>query len=143
MKTRYTSLVNVKKNIMQKSERVVQSANAALNNASQALQTSLEELQLIQTPQHGKINEFLSMRALLTSQRAEITHNEEWLAYAKKELFAAKEELKLHMIEFEKFQYLEYQEIAKELQKIKLKEAKDLDEIALITHARKDKTKVA
>ena len=143
MKTRYTSLVNVKKNIMQKSERVVQSANAALHNASAALETSLEELQLIQTPLHGKITEFLSVRSLLDSQRTLIAHNEQWVEYAKTDLFKAKEQLKLHMIEFEKFHYLEYQEIEKELKKRKLQEAKDLDEIALITHTRKAKTKVA
>lgn len=143
MKTRYTSLVNVKKNIMQKSERAVESANATLRNAYKALETSYKDLQLIQTPQHGKITEFLPTRTLLESQRALISHNEEWIAYAQKDLQQRQEQLKIDMIEFEKFQYLEYQEKEKELKRRKLQEAKELDEIALITHARKEKTKVA
>jgi len=40
MKTRYTSLVSVKKNIMKKSERVLLSANETLQNAQTALQLS-------------------------------------------------------------------------------------------------------
>jgi hypothetical protein len=109
MKTRYSSLVSVKKNIMQSSERVVQSASTTLQNANSALQKSYEELELIKTPQHGKITELLSIRTLLDSQRALIQHNKEWMAFASKEL----------------------------------EQAKDLDEVALIAHARKDKTKVA
>jgi len=143
MKTRYSSLVNVKKNIMQKSERVVKSANTALLNAKSALQKSYEELELIQTPLQGKITEFLATRTLLDAQRNLIQHNKEWEHFAKKELEKAKLELKSSMIEFEKFQYLEFKEIEKELNKIKLQEAKDLDEIALITHSRKDKTRAA
>jgi hypothetical protein len=143
MKTRYSSLVSVKKNIMQKSERVLQAANAALHNATQALKTSYEELELIHAPLSGKITELLSTRTLLDSQRALIKHNEEWVQFAKNELAEAKKQLKIDMIEFEKYQYLEFQEIQAALKKIKIQEAKDLDEVALITHARKDKTKVA
>lgn len=143
MTTRYSSLVSVKKNIMQKSERAVQTANAVLQNANKALQDSYDELDRIKTPEQGIIKDFLSIRSLLDSQRAMIRHNEEWVDFAEKELSVAKEQLKKTMIEFEKFQYLEFQEIKKELAKQKYKEVKDLDEIALIGHTRKDTTKVA
>jgi len=143
MMTRYTPLVSVKKNIMQKSERVVQTASLAVKNAQYSLDTSLQELQNIETPSHGKISQFLSTRTLLDSQRSLIRHNEEWLEYAQKDLLNAKEQLKKAMIEFEKFKYLEFKEIEKELQKIKLQESKELDEIALMAHTRKDKTRVA
>lgn len=143
MKTRYSPLVSVKKNIMQKSERVVQSANATLQNATTALQKSYEELELIQTPLSGKINEFLSSRVLLDAQRSLIKHNEEWIIFAKKELESAKEQLKTAMIEFEKFKYLEYEEIQAKLKEQKLREAKELDEVALIAHARKSKRELA
>jgi len=143
MMTRYTPLVSVKKNIMQKSERVVQTASLAVKNAQYSLDTSLQELQNIETPSHGKISQFLSTRTLLDSQRSLIRHNEEWLEYAQKDLLNAKAQLKKAMIEFEKFKYLEFKEIEKELQKIKLQESKELDEIALMAHTRKDKTRVA
>ena len=124
---------------MQKSERLLQEANANLNNAKKALQDSLIYLQEISLPLHGKITEFLANRALLDAQRAVIQHNEEWLQYTKNEVAQAKEQLKKDMIEYEKYKYLEYEEIQKALKEIKIQEAKDLDEIALMTFTNKNK----
>ena len=139
MKTRYSSLVGVKKNIMQRSEQTLQSANANLNSALMALETSLEELGLLHTPKSGQISDFLSHRTLLDSQRVVITHNQEWVAFARNEINQAKEQLKLDTIEFEKFNYLEIQEIKEILHKRKIEEAKELDEIALMTYNKKNK----
>ena len=138
MKTRYSSLVSVKKNAMQKSERVVQDANKKLRDAQEVLQKSIEELQEITSPQHGFIAEFLANRTLLDSQRALIKHNEEWVHYANSQLQNAREALKYDMIEYEKFKYLELQEIEKFLKEKKIQEAKDLDEIALMTFGNKN-----
>ena len=139
MKTRFTSLVHIKKNIVQKSERLLQQANANFNRAKEALQESLAYLQEIKPPSHGKIAEFLANRVLLDSQRAIIQHNQEWLAYTEKEIEQAKEQLKYDMLEYEKYKYLEYEEIQKALKEIKIQEAKDLDEIALMTYTNKNK----
>ena len=140
MKTRFSALVSLKKNAMQKSERVVQNANKNLLNAKEALRESLEQLQSIPSPENGIIADFLANRTLLDSQRALIAHNEGWVAYAKKELQEAQEELKKAMIEYEKFNYLELQEIEKVLKAKKIKEAKDLDEVALMTYSKKRDT---
>ena len=137
MKTRYTPLVSVKKNTMQKSERVLQSANANLNSAVIALEISYSELHNISTPQTGQITEFLSARTLLDTQRAMIKHNEEWVEFAKNEIVQAKKQLKFDMVEFEKFNYLELEEVKKVLNEIKIQEAKELDEVALMTYAKK------
>jgi len=137
MKSRYTPLVSVKKNIMQKSERLLQSANANLNSASAALQISLEELKKIEPPKEGIISDFLSSRLLLDAQRNLIRNNEEWVIFAKSQIREAKEQLKLDMIEYEKFKSLELQEIKERLHQEKMQEAKDLDEIALMTFDKK------
>lgn len=139
MKTRYSPLVSVKKNIMQKSERVLQNANANFNSAKEALKISLLELHTIETPQTGNIQEFLSARTLLDAQRSVITHNEEWMSFAQREIDEAKEQLKKVSIEFEKFNYLELEEIKKILKERKTKEARDLDEVALMTYEIKQK----
>lgn len=143
MKTKYSSLVSVKKNIMQKSQRAVQLANSSVQNAQSALYKSHEDLYLIQTPSQGKIADFLSIRTLFESQRLLIKQNEDWLRFAQQELESANKALKVSMIEYEKFKYLELQEVQSLLKAEKLKEAKRLDEIALIGHTRKEKTKVA
>lgn len=137
MTTRYSSLLSVKKNIVQQKERGVQAANLRLQNAEQSLQTSYDDLAEIKSPQQGRINDFLANRVLLDSQRALIKHNEARLEYARKDLEDLKQELKLAMVEFEKFKYLDFKEKEKLLEKQRLKEVKELDEIALIGHSRK------
>ena len=134
MKTRFSSLVKLKKSTMQKSERVVQKANADLNSAAVALEISYKSLQDIKSPQSGCMNEFLASRTLLTSGRGLIEHNKDWVKFAQNQVSQAKEKLKLDMIEHEKFKYLELQEINKQL-----KEMKDLDEVAIMTYTGKGK----
>ena len=139
MKTRFSSLVTLKKSTMDKSERVVQQANSDLKSASTALELSYESLQNIESPKSGSMSEMVANRTLLSSQRDFIIHNHEWVQFAQNQLYQAKEQLKADMIEHEKFKYLELEEIKKILKKRKIEEAKNLDEVALMTHARKTK----
>jgi flagellar biosynthesis chaperone FliJ len=137
VQTRFTSLVKLKKSNMQKSERLVQQANADLNSAATALKISYDSLKDVEAPESGTMNDFLASRTLLESQRGLIRHNTEWLEYAKKQVQLAKNKLKQDTIEHEKFKYLELEEIKKELKKIKDKESKAMDEVALMTFERK------
>ena len=123
---------------MKKSERAVQSANADLNSAVMALEISKNSLNSIDTPQSGVMNDFLASRRLLDSGRDLIKHNQEWTEYAKNQVSLVKEQLKIDMVEYEKFKYLDLQEIKKIIKKQKMLEAKELDEVALMTHARKN-----
>ncbi len=137
MKTRYTPLVSLKKNTMERSERVAQKANIDLNNATSALERSYDSLKDIDSPQSGTMAEFLASRTLLSSARNLIQHNHDWVNFTKKQVNEAKEQLKLDMIEHEKFKYLELDEIKKIIKNQKIKETKDLDEVALMTYNRK------
>ncbi|WP_373004843.1 flagellar export protein FliJ [Sulfurimonas sp.] len=139
MKTRFTPLVKLKKSKMDKSEQVVQKANADLNSAAMALEIAYQSIQDITPPQSGSMKEFIANRTLLSSGRGMIDHNKEWVGFAQNQVNQAKEKLKVDMIEHEKFKHLEFQEIEKEIKKLKLKEAKDLDEVALMTYAQKGK----
>ena len=136
MKTRFSSLVTLKKNTMKKSESAVQSANADLNSAVMALEISKNSLNSINTPESGFMSAFLASRRLLDSGRDLIKRNQEWTKYSKNQVSLAKEQLKLDMVEYEKFKYLDLQEIKKIIKKQKILEAKELDEVALMTHTR-------
>ena len=122
---------------MQKSERVVQKANADLKNAMNELEISNESIKEITPPQTGQMSSYLASKTLLASARGLIQHNKDWVKFAQNQLIQAKEKLKLDMIEHEKFKHLEFQEIQQEIKKMKIKEAKDLDEVALMTHSHK------
>ncbi len=139
MKSRFSPLVKVKKNSMQKSERFLQKATVNLNSASSALELSYNTLKEIAPPSRGSMSQMLASRTLLSSQRELIKHNQEWVTFAKNQIEQAKAQLKADMIELEKFQYLELQEIKQELKKKAMLEAKDLDEIALMTYMGKNR----
>ncbi|MBU0719781.1 flagellar export protein FliJ [bacterium] len=124
---------------MDKSERVLQKANADLNSAATALEISYSSLGEIESPLSGTITQLLASRTLFSSQRDIIKHNQEWVHFAKNQVFQAKEQLKSDMIQYEKFKYLELQEIKKIIDKQKVQEVKELDEIASITHTRNKK----
>ncbi|MCD4668161.1 MAG: flagellar export protein FliJ [Sulfurimonas sp.] len=126
---------------MDKSERAVQSANADLNSATMALEISYSSLNGLEVPQSGTMSKMLATRTLLDSQRGLIQHNKEWMSFAKNQVVQAKEQLKLDMIEHEKFKYLELEEIKKVLKEQKIRESKDLDEVALMTHSIKIKNR--
>jgi flagellar biosynthesis chaperone FliJ len=140
MKTRYTPLVTLKKSAMDKSERGLQSANADLNSATMALKLSYNLLLDIETPKSGAVSSLLASRTLLSSQRGLIEHNHKWVDFAKNQVKLAKKQLKLDMIEHEKFKYLEVQEVKKMIKEQKIKEVKELDEIALMRYGQKDKS---
>ena len=134
MKTRFSSLVKLKKSNVQKSERVVQQANVDFQSASKALESAYASILDIESPRYGSMGDFLVSKTLLSFARGSVKHNQEWLEFTKTQLDQAKHKLKLDMIEYEKFNHLELQEIQKEIKKLKLQEAKDLDEVALMTH---------
>ena len=142
MKTRFSSLVTIKKSTMQKSERALQSANADLNNAAIALELSINALNDVDSPKSGVMSGFLASRALLDSSRELIKHNQEWVSFTKNQVHLAQNQLKKDTIEYEKFNYLELEEMKKIIKKQKQQEAKDLDEVALLMHARKMKAEV-
>lgn len=142
MKSRFHSIVNLKKDKMQKSEQVLSEASTAFRNAEEALDLSYKQLSEIEIPSSGSISQLLANRELVAAQRKLIDDNKKWVIFARKQLQDAQEQLKKDMIEHEKFKYLESQEIKKEIKKQKEKEAKELDEVALMTFSRGQLSKV-
>jgi len=130
MKTRFTPLVIIKKNSMDTSERELQRANADVTRAQKALDEALATLNMLELPFSGSVSDLLQGRTLIESARAFVDKNREWLLFAQTQRDFAQTALKETMMEFEKFKYLEAQEIQAALKKEKLAQAKELDEIA-------------
>ena len=137
MKTRFTPLVKIKKNAMDKCESELNIANKTLQSAQEALELSYDELRHTSTPQSGTISLMLQARSLQSAQRALIEKNKSWVSFAQEQSNSAKEALKISSIEYEKFKYLELEEIKVHLKKIAKLEAKDMDEVALMGYMRK------
>ena len=132
-------MVLVKKNQVDKSERDVQNANKELQKAKEALDESYKLLQEIKSPTSGNISQMQASRMIFNFQREKILENKKWIDFTQNQLTLATQKLKEDTIEYEKFKYLELQEKEKILKEIKIAQAKELDEIALMTFSRKNR----
>ncbi len=121
---------------MDRCERELQKANRAVHNAQIALDDACRELDDAKTPESGSMTQFKNSRMLITVQREIIKEKQEWLAFALKQVESANEALKKVMIDYEKFKYLEAEQIKKVLQDERRKEQRELDEIAVLTFGR-------
>lgn len=138
MKTRYTPLLKIKKNDLDRCERELQQANFSLKNAETSLSEAYGTLQNIQLPQNGKIQDMLSSRTYIDLQRSIVDDKKNWVSFAQTQVELAISKLKISNIEYEKFKYLELDEIKKALKQKSIQESKDLDEIATMTHNRRE-----
>lgn len=136
MATKYTSLVRLKKNKMLEVERELMEASKRVDEAQEKLHVAYEALNDATAISSGKMQNFLQSRALIEAQRAVIETFKHQVneAIAKKEHYQAL--FKESSIEYEKFNFLELQEIKKEIARMKQKEQKDLDEMAIQTFMR-------
>lgn len=134
MKSKYTPLVKLKKKELDKCEQEVIRANLGFNNASAALEESYTFLSTLSLPANGSMGEFLQIQSMITAQHETIEQNTQALAIAKAHQLQTKRQFKKAMIEYEKFNYLQTQELEVHKAKIKKEEAKMLDEIGVITY---------
>lgn len=134
MKSKYTPLVKLKKKELDKCEQEVIRANFGFNNATAALEESYTLLSTLSLPANGSMGEFLQMQSMVAVQHLTIEQNTQALAMAKAHQLQAKRQFKKAMIEYEKFNYLQTQELEAHKAKIKKEEAKMLDEIGVITY---------
>lgn len=94
MKTKYSALVTLKKNALDKSETKLQRANTDFTNASNTLEDSYKTLHEVGMPESGQIGLLLASRMLMENQRSVIEHNKEWVNFTKEQLQIAQKELK-------------------------------------------------
>jgi len=131
MKTKFTPIVKFKKSELDKVEERVQNLLRTVHKETENLKNAYAILMQITQPTSGSINEYLSNKLLQQRQREIIIETAQTLEDAKEKLSFAKEQQKLAYIEFEKYKYLESEEVKKMIKEIRIKEAKDLDEVAL------------
>ncbi len=134
MRTRFTPLVRVKKNDMDRCEQDLQAANESIHNAEHALELAYTELNTTDIPDSGLAAQLLQARMKLTAQRTIIDDRRHWLQYARVQAEKARELLKASVIEYEKFKYLDAEQVKKILKEQKRAVANELDEIAIQTY---------
>lgn len=135
-KSRYAPLVKLKKKSLDTAERALIGANNALSSASDKLNRAYEELSHMTLPTQGSVGEFTQATAMIHAQHQTIEHCQQTLQTAQQHQIQMRERFKQAMIDYEKFKYLEVQEMNAHLKQIKEQEAKMLDEIGTMTYKR-------
>lgn len=134
MKSRYEPLVKLKKQALDKAEQALMNANNELTLSNAALDNAYSQLSFLISPQHGSIGELFQAQMIAQAQHREIESCRLRVNQAHMNQDKAREAFRFSRIEFEKFNYLEVQEIKKIGEKAKYEEAKMLDEIGTMTY---------
>jgi len=133
-KSRYEPLVKLKKKALDTAERALIAANNSLSSATDKLSKAYEELSLMTLPTHGNIGKLTQATAMIHAQHQTIEQCQQTLQNAKYKQHQTRERFKVAMIDYEKFKYLEVQEMNARLKHLKTQEAKMLDEIGTMTY---------
>ena len=134
MKSRYEPLVKLKKKALDKAEQQLMNANAEVALSDAVLLTAYAELSSLESPLNGPIGELLQAQMMLQAQHREIEACRLRVERARINQHTAREAFRFSRIEFEKFNYLELQEVEAMMAKVKQEEAKMLDEIGTMTY---------
>lgn len=134
MKSRYEPLVKLKKQALDKAEQQLMSANAEVTLSDAVLLNAYAELSSLESPLNGSIGELFQAKMILQAQHREIQACRLRAQRARSNQDKAREAFRLSRIEFEKFNYLELQEVEALIAKVKYEEAKMLDEIGTMTY---------
>ena len=134
MKSRYEPLVKLKKQALDKAEQALMNAKNELTLSNAALDNAYSQLSFLISPQHGSIGELFQAQMIAQAQHREIESCRLRVNQAHMNQDKAREAFRFSRIEFEKFNYLEVQEIKKIGEKAKYEEAKMLDEIGTMTY---------
>ncbi|NPA87749.1 flagellar export protein FliJ [Caminibacter pacificus] len=132
MKTKFDSVVKLKKQQVEKIQNDIQKINKAvleLSSKIEELKASLMQLTLPKSGSFSKITQINTQKTLLRNEIQNLQNQINILNNRKNELL---EELKKARIEYEKMKYLQGEEIKKQLKEIKLKESREMDEIAIL-----------
>ncbi len=134
MKSKYTSLVALKQKALDVAEAALIKANQEAESSALALEEAYQLLSTLKLPSHGSLNEFTQAQMMIQAQHREIEESRTRMENARNKQLHMRQEYKKAQIEFEKFSYLEIEEINRHRAKIKKEEAKMLDEIGTMMY---------
>ena len=106
---------------------VIKSAIRSIEDEIEGIYDMIGDLKIPQNGEMKLLNSFQQNRNLLNNQKDMLTSD---LNKKNQELLNKQQEYKIAKLEFEKIKYLEEEELAKRLEKLKKDEQKELDEIS-------------
>ena len=133
-KTKFDSLVKLKKLKVDEKEREITKINNQITKAIENIQQIQNEIDNFEYPKEGSFSIMTQFKLMQNALFNQLKEKEEYLNWLQNQKNILTEQLKEINLEYEKIKYLQSEEIKKYLQKLKQKEAKELDEIALMLY---------
>ncbi len=130
MKSVFSKISQIKKQKLDKIESELFSIKNSIRKLGKEIKEIYVKVKELKIPREGKVNLlslFQEQRRLLNTQKDRLTRE---LHVKNLELSKKYQEYKLARIDYEKIKYLEEEEIARKIKKLKKDEQKDLDEIS-------------
>ncbi|MBX7491145.1 flagellar export protein FliJ [Helicobacter turcicus] len=140
MKTKFTQLVLLRKKKVDEAELMLQKNARHIIAKQGEIDALVQEFATLKEPQNGIYQAFLTFVHHKEEYRSSIDFKMQELAELKQEKKALQEHFKLQNVEYEKAKYLDGLEVKKMLDKARIQENRNLDEISVMLHANnKDK----
>jgi flagellar export protein FliJ len=132
VKTKFDSLVQLKKLDVDKLQREMTKQNGKITKANQELNELQEELNKIEYPKSGNFAMITQIKMMQNTLLNQINSKKEEIEFLQNQKNSIKLQLKEAETEYEKMKYLQGEEIKKEIARLKKEEDKNMDEIALM-----------
>lgn len=130
MRTRFTPLLKVRQEKLDRLEAALQAFNYEIMQVQARLEVIVHEIRTLEIPSQGSYGEFLMMQAIKGEQMARLELEQLSLASLQQKKREVEENMRLARIEYEKAKYLDRVEIQKVLATRAREEAREMDEIA-------------
>ncbi len=132
MKTKFDSVVKIKKQQVEKIENDIQKINSSIKELQNKIEELNKQFSSFSLPDKGTfahISQIKLQQNLLKNEIENLSSQINMLNARKNDLL---NELKKAHMDYEKMKYLQAEELKKKVKEMRLKEAREMDEIAIL-----------
>ena len=137
MKTKFTSILKVRKLEVDKVENQLQKLKNQLKQVQISLEELKKELKNLTPPKNGNISQLKQSFMINQSQYEAIKLKEQNILFLEEQIKLTEQNYKKVMLEYEKIAHLNKEEQKKQFILIKKQQEKELDEIGTLLFSRK------
>ena len=134
IKTKFDSLVKLKKLKVDEKERELIKLNNQISQAYEEMFKIQNEIDSFEYPKEGNFSLITQFKIMQNALFNQLKEKQEYIIFLENQKEILSNQLKELSLEYEKMKYLQGQEIKKYLEKLKHKEAKEMDDIALMLY---------
>ena len=136
MKTKFDGVVKIKKQQVERIENDIRKINKSILELNREIEELKDSLLLFTLPKTGTFNKIKQIKESQNIIKNQIQNLENQIVILQNRKNELLNELKKANIDYEKMKYLQNEEIKKALKELKLKESREMDEIAILLRKR-------